>query len=294
MRVGNNMDEKFTIITTSYNYQDYIGETINSVINQTYNNWEMVIVNDGSKDNSVEVIKSYCKKDSRIRLYQHENGVNKGIVETMKLGISKANTEWIVFLESDDIITPDYLEKKLEIIHNNSDISFIFNKAELFGDERAVHDFDEVMEQQRKIINNRNIVGIIDFKTRNIVITFSCVTMKKSLFNDIDFNTPVKQWLDYYLWLQVATKTKLYYIDEPLTKWRMHYKSYNNRKTDDKLSIDFDFVKLQFIYPKLPKIFIYLILAPRYLKLYRKKIIRLSFRDKYFTLFGKTFTKNSP
>ena len=107
---------QISIITASYNYEEYIKETIESVIAQTYTDWEMVIVDDGSKDNSVEVIKSYCEQDSRIKLYQHENGENKGLIETVKLGIEKAQNEWIVFLESDDTITPDYLETKLEII----------------------------------------------------------------------------------------------------------------------------------------------------------------------------------
>lgn len=91
-----------SIITASYNYENYIKETIESVLNQTYTNWELIIVDDGSKDNSVEVIKSYCEKDSRIKLFQHEGGVNKGLAETIKLGISKAQGEWIAFLESDD------------------------------------------------------------------------------------------------------------------------------------------------------------------------------------------------
>ena len=81
---------KVTFITASYNYAKYIKETIESVINQTVQDWEMIIVDDGSTDNSVEVIKSYCEKDNRIKLYQHENGVNKGLAETIKLGIKLA------------------------------------------------------------------------------------------------------------------------------------------------------------------------------------------------------------
>ena len=113
----------FSIITTSYNYENYIKETIESVISQTYPNWEMIIIDDGSKDNSIEVIEEYCKKDSRIKLFTHPNNQNKGLIETVKLGINKAQNDWLVFLESDDTITPNYLEKKLEIIKQNSDIS---------------------------------------------------------------------------------------------------------------------------------------------------------------------------
>ena len=191
------MEEKFTIIISSYNYENYIKETIESVINQTYTNWEMVIVDDGSTDNSVEVIKSYCQKDDRIKLFQHENEVNKGIVETVKLGISKANTEWIVFIESDDIITPNYLEKKYEIIKKNKDVNYIFNQTELFGDKNAVEAFYPVIEKQLKILAGKNIVTIEDLKDLNVVLTFSAVMMKKSLFEGVDFCSPIRQLLDY-------------------------------------------------------------------------------------------------
>jgi glycosyltransferase involved in cell wall biosynthesis len=67
---------KISVITVSYNYENYIKETIESVINQTFQDWEMIIVDDGSKNNSVEVIKSYCEKDNRIKFFQHEHGVN--------------------------------------------------------------------------------------------------------------------------------------------------------------------------------------------------------------------------
>ena len=109
---------KISIITTSYNYEEYIKETIESVLAQTYTNWEMIIVDDGSKDNSINTIKEYCEKDKRIKLYQHENGENKGIVESVKLGVEKSTTDWIVFLESDDTICPEYLETKIEVIKN--------------------------------------------------------------------------------------------------------------------------------------------------------------------------------
>ena len=284
------MNEKFTIITTSYNYQNYIKETIESVISQTYTNWEMIIVDDGSTDNSVEVIKSYCEKDSRIKLYQHENGVNKGMIESMKLGISKASTDWIAFLESDDVITLDYLEKKYDVIKQNPNINFVFNRSELFGNKDAINGFSHIMKQQNRILRNKTLVSIEDFKDINVVLTFSCVMMKKNIFDDIDFNSPVSQWLDYYLWLQIASKMKLYYINETLTKWRMHPNSYNNRKIDEKQSIYFDYTKYKFIYPKLPKFLIYMAFLPKYFKYFRKKIIRFSLRDKTITLFGKQFS----
>ena len=94
---------KISVVTASYNYQDYIKEAVQSVLDQTYKDWELIIVDDCSTDNSVEVIKSF--KDERIKLFINEK--NLGLKETVKRGIENATGEWVVFLESDDILTPE-------------------------------------------------------------------------------------------------------------------------------------------------------------------------------------------
>ena len=130
---------KVSIITASYNYEKYIEETIQSVIQQTYTDWELIIVDDGSSDNSIKIIKKFCEKDNRIKLYTHENNQNKGLKETLLLGISKAQSNWVVFLESDDLITADYLKKKIDIIQKYPQVGLIFNDVQLFGDEKKVY-----------------------------------------------------------------------------------------------------------------------------------------------------------
>ena len=121
----NNMKNLISIITASYNYENYIKETIESVQAQTYKDWEMIIVDDGSTDNSVDVIKSYVEKDSRIKLFQHENCQNKGLCESLKLGITKSQGDWLIILESDDTIVNTYIEEKLKIINENK-VDFIY------------------------------------------------------------------------------------------------------------------------------------------------------------------------
>ena len=97
-----------SIITASYNYANYIKECIDSVLSQDFTDWELIIVDDGSVDNSVEIIKSYT--DSRIRLIRNEK--NSGLKQTLLRGIQEAGGEYIAFLESDDIWRTDYLSKK--------------------------------------------------------------------------------------------------------------------------------------------------------------------------------------
>ena len=90
---------KYSVITASFNYENYIKETIESVQAQSISDWEMIIIDDGSSDNSIETINKYCQLDKRIKLFTHPNNENRGLIETLKLGLEKAQGEWIIFLE---------------------------------------------------------------------------------------------------------------------------------------------------------------------------------------------------
>jgi len=278
---------QISIITASYNYEEYIKETIESVIAQTYTDWEMVIVDDGSKDNSVEVIKSYCEQDSRIKLYQHENGENKGLIETVKLGIEKAQNGWIVFLESDDTITSDYLETKLEIIKQYPDVKFIFNDVNMFGDEDRIHGmknlyFKKIYKELNKYSFPTNVSTA--FAKRNIIPTFSCVMLKKELFDGIDFNVAKKPCLDYYIWSQIAQNNDFYYINKKLTNWRMHKDSYISSKVQPLVDLKFEYQINNINYKKKPiKRFV------KNLKASRKSILRIHFKDAKICFMGQWY-----
>lgn len=255
---------KFTIITASYNYADYIVDTINSVLVQTYENWEMLIIDDGSTDNSVDVISDFVQKDSRIKLLQHENGVNKGLKESLLLGLCNTKTDWVVFLESDDTITPDYLEKKLAVIEKYPDTNLIFNDVKLFGDEEKIKDYAKHFAMMEKILSKKTFPCNLlqDFSRKNIIPTFSCVALKKSLFDKVDLESPLPALLDYYIWLQMAQNNEFYYIDEKLTNWRIHPDSYISDKSrkDNKKCFLFNLKKKEFVY-KHRNIFLYLLFA---------------------------------
>lgn len=108
--------ELVSIITPCYNGSKYVAETINSVLSQSYNNWEMIIVDDGSKDNSAEIIKSFCEKDSRIRLIQQPNG---GSANARNHGIREAEGQYIALLDSDDVWESNFLEEQIKFLKEN-------------------------------------------------------------------------------------------------------------------------------------------------------------------------------
>lgn len=99
-----------SIITPCYNGEKYISETIKSVMGQSYTNWEMLIIDDGSKDHSAEIVNSFARKDQRIKLIQQEN---KGSAAARNNGIRCAEGQYIALLDADDLWLPEFLEKQI-------------------------------------------------------------------------------------------------------------------------------------------------------------------------------------
>ncbi len=102
-----------SIITPCYNGSKYIGETIDSVLAQTYSEWEMIIVDDGSKDNSAEIVQGYIEKDSRIKLIQQANA---GSAAARNNGIRQANGQYIALLDADDLWDANFLEEQIRFM----------------------------------------------------------------------------------------------------------------------------------------------------------------------------------
>ena len=285
---------QISIVTASYNYENFIKETIESVISQTYTDWEMIIVDDGSKDNSVNVIKEYCKKDSRINLFQHENGENRGLAQTIQLALEKASGDWIVFLESDDTITKDYLEEKIKVVQENPNVGLIFNDINLFGDEERIEGFNKaylprMKKKLQELGTSNKLVKLFKNKGKlNFIPTFSVVMIKTELLKNLDFNSPNKPSLDFYLWLQIAKKCDYYFIDKKLTNWRMHKNSYISHSVDDKIRLDFDLLKNKYIYGKLG----FFVNLSVLFKFHRRRIIRTFPKQNEVILFSKISIKN--
>ena len=102
------------LIVTSYNYEKYIKETIESVKNQTFDDWELIVVDDASEDMSVEIITKSTDSDNRVRTVV--NDMNMGLEARLEKPLKYASGNWIAILESDDTLTPDYLAEKFKII----------------------------------------------------------------------------------------------------------------------------------------------------------------------------------
>lgn len=234
---------KISVIVASYNYEKYIGETLDSILAQTYDKYEVIVVDDGSKDNSVEVIRKYAARSKKIKIFQHEGGVNKGLPATVKLGVEKATGDYIAFCESDDLWMQTNLEKKVELIRESKKAArVIVNDIETFGDPDRCKRLNEIVRHRMsRLDKTENFVTPEEFREKNWICTFSCCMIERKLLAACDFlATPRPSNLDWWLWRQVCYENPIYAVHEKLTRWRCH-QSYMVRETIDTIVRTYDF-----------------------------------------------------
>lgn len=224
-----------SVIIPNFNYANYLEETINSALSQSYDNFEIIVIDDGSSDGSLELINKMITLDDRIRLYTHPNNENRGLGESLKLALSKARGNFIAFLEADDYWFQDSIKNRLEVIETTA-TDVVIGKLELISDDGSdISWFKSYISRVEGLNSERSAFGTKSFKliskflAENQIPTFSCVLAKKEVFNFIDFASPVPKWLDWWLWSQVALTYKFSFSPQPSTCWRIHSGSYNSK-----------------------------------------------------------------
>lgn len=181
-----------SIITPMYNSEKFIEATIKSVLNQTYQEWEMLIIDDCSTDNSPNIVKSYMQQDSRIRCIKTET--NKGVSNARNLALSKATGQFIAFLDSDDQWNSSKLEKQVNFMLEN-DYVISFTSYELM---------DENDKKLNKVIK---VPPNVDYKRLlkgNILGCLTVVIDKSKL--DFEIKMSGVRHEDYVLWLSILKK----------------------------------------------------------------------------------------
>ena len=121
---------KVSIITTCYNHSLYISDTIESILGQSFSDWELLIWDDNSPDNSFDIIQEYVSKDHRIKAWKHPE--NLGIVGNLNFLLDQVDStaRYICFLEWDDMYTPDNIEKKLKIFEQYPRVKLVYNNLD--------------------------------------------------------------------------------------------------------------------------------------------------------------------
>lgn len=193
-----------SIITPSYNTGKYILETITSVKNQTYKNWEMIIVDDCSSDNTKSILDKL--EDCRIRVYY--NSENKGAAYCRNKALKLAKGQWIAFLDSDDLWYPDKLEKQLEFMKGNN---YYFSYTKYCEIDQAGNELGKIVSGPKKITKH----GMYNYCWPGC-LTVMYETDKIGLIQ-ID---NIKKNNDYAMWLKISNKTNCYLLDQVCAKYR--------------------------------------------------------------------------
>jgi glycosyltransferase involved in cell wall biosynthesis len=193
-----------------FNAEKYIEESIQSVLNQTYNNFEFIIINDGSKDNSLKIIKKFLSKDDRIILIDREN---KGLVASLNEGILKSNGNFIARMDADDVCLPNRFEEQLNFMNNNSDVGVCGSWIELFGD-------DFKTKIWKLPCNDERLKAELLFSS---CFAHPSVMIRKNVLldNDILYDESYIHAEDFELWIRLSDITYFANINKVLLKYRM-------------------------------------------------------------------------
>lgn len=206
------MDELVSIIMPSYNTGKYIKETINSVINQTYTNWELLIVDDCSTDNTDEVI-SECK-DERIRYFKNEK--NLGTAISRNKALREAKGKWIAFLDSDDLWEKEKLEKQIEFMKDNN---YYFSYTQYQEIDEFSNSLNKLITGPKKITQT----GMYNYCWPGCLTVM--YDLEKVGLIQIE-NLPKNN--DYAIWLKAIKKANCYLVNECLAKYRIRSGSISN------------------------------------------------------------------
>lgn len=182
-----------SIITPCYNSALYIKDTIESVINQTYENWEMLICDDCSIDNSAEIILSYCNKDNRIK-YLKTTTPSGSPTEPRNMGIRKANGRFIAFLDSDDLWFPSKLQKQLETFNNYPNTAIVYSYYEKIN-EKGVRN-NRIVKSPKRITYKHLLYGNV---IGNLTGMYDTSKVGKIMMKHIGHE-------DYAMWLEILKK----------------------------------------------------------------------------------------
>lgn len=206
-----------SIVMPAYNCEKYVAKAIDSVLAQTYKNWELLVLDDGSKDNTFQIINEFGRKDSRIKPLKNEK--NMGVSATRNRGIELASGDWIAFLDSDDMWEPFKLEKQLRVA-DKSLAEFIFTGSSYINEQGEP--FKGIFEVPEKVTYKK-------LRNHN-VISCSSVIVKKKYFENIKMEKD-EMHEDYAVWLKILKLGVIAYgVNEPLLIYRISRNSKSGNK----------------------------------------------------------------
>lgn len=200
-----------SIIIPIYNAERFITDTIDSVINQSFHDWELLLINDGSTDQSLKIINEIATNEQRIKIISQENS---GVSIARNTGIKYAKGEIIAFLDADDFWKPSHLKNRIALFDKNSDVVWLFGSIELI---------DENSNSLNRIISGTDddILNSLLKWDGNTITTPSTICLKKECLHSISFDENLSTAADQDFAIQLASKHNGKYLEEATVLYRV-------------------------------------------------------------------------
>jgi len=220
------MKKLVSVIIPSYNHEKYIRECVLSVLNQTYKNLEVFVMDDNSTDDSPNVLKKI--KDSRLKVFYSKK--NEGTVRTINKLMNKCNGEYIAITGSDDVWVEDKIEKQVNYLNSNKDIGAVFSDAEIIDENNNIYEDDDSFNHD--IFKCDNISSgqrmRIFFENGNHLCHSSSLIRSDVVKKIGLYNIVYRQLHDFDYWVRLINQFNIYIMDEKLVRYRRFKNSKKN------------------------------------------------------------------
>jgi len=202
----------FSIMMPTYNQENYLRAAIDSVLAQTFSDFELLIVNDGSTDNTEGIMEEYAARDTRVKIFKKKNG---GTASALNVAFANAAAGWLCWLSSDDLFLPNHLELRAAAIKQTPEMKFIYSAS------------NWLVEEEKKIVspNYKNLIPPPDIQTLRLMrinyVSGITITMRKEDAS-AGFDEKLYYAHDYEMWFGISLQHRFYYITEPTAITRIH------------------------------------------------------------------------
>lgn len=206
-----------SVVMPSYNSEKHIAESIQSIIDQTFTDWEFIIVDGHSKDKTIEIIEGFMAKDSRIKLLYDEG---KGIGPALNIGCATARGEYIARMDTDDISLSERLEKEVKYLAKHPKTAMVSCSAQYINDNGDSLGYMFPYTHQHHL--KKNITSVLH----------PGVVMRKSIFDKSGGYPPIKRSEDLMLWYKIIKYGKIKILPIPLVNYRLSGDALSSTMTD--------------------------------------------------------------
>ncbi len=212
-----------SVIMPCYNHARFLPESVESILGQSYDDFELIITDDCSSDNSVDVIDGYRRRDKRvISIYNREN---KGAAGSRNSAITASKGNYIAFCDADDLWEKDKLKIQMDCMFNNNRGYAAIHSDSMIIDEAGIPTGERFSTLYQRINKSGNLFHELCLTN---FINIQTVLLRRQCINDVGlFEEDIKYVEDWIYWVKVARNFTFYYIDEPLGRYRVHEGSTN-------------------------------------------------------------------